>query len=102
MYTTKGCGFCKRAKALLKEDGVPFEEVDLTGQAEAREELSERTQHFSLPQIFINSSFIGGCCELAELRESLGGLRNVKPELLRGRSVSAQRTERRTHLFSRE
>ncbi|MFH1809048.1 MAG: glutaredoxin domain-containing protein [Pseudomonadota bacterium] len=42
IYTTPWCGFCKRAKAYLKERGVAFVERDVEGSAAAARELETK------------------------------------------------------------
>ena len=37
MYATGWCGYCARARALLQRKNVPFEEIDVDAQPEARE-----------------------------------------------------------------
>lgn len=70
VYTTQVCPYCVRAKQLLKQKGVAFEEVDLSRDHEARMALVERTRMRTVPQIFINDEFIGGCDELYALERA--------------------------------
>jgi glutaredoxin 3 len=67
VYTTRNCGYCVVAKRLLAKRGVPFEEVDVTGDAAARTWLVETTRRRTVPQIFIDGEPIGGYEELAAL-----------------------------------
>ncbi|MDO4222700.1 MAG: glutaredoxin 3 [Acinetobacter sp.] len=68
IYTTPTCPYCMRAKHLLEQKGVAFKEVDLSREApEVRAELQQRTNHRTVPQIFINEQFIGGCDNLYAL-----------------------------------
>ena len=61
VFARKGCGHCARAKALLKEKGLPFEEV--TASPRMLRAVSETT---STPRVFIDGKLIGGADELAE------------------------------------
>lgn len=70
VYTTQVCPYCVRAKQLLKQKGAAFEEVDLSRDHEARMALVERTRMRTVPQIFINDEFIGGCDELYALERA--------------------------------
>ena len=70
VYTTMICGYCYRAKLLLKERGVAFEEIDVTRDAEARRWLVEMTGRRTVPQIFIGEEPIGGFEELRALDRS--------------------------------
>lgn len=68
VYSTTYCGFCDAAKALLKSLEVPFEEIDVTGDAEARRVLVMRAEgRRTVPQIFIHGQSIGGFTELRSL-----------------------------------
>lgn len=68
VFTTAQCPYCASAKALLVRRGIPFEEVDVTGDAEARERLVRLTGgRRTVPQIFIDDLPIGGCDDLHEL-----------------------------------
>lgn len=74
IYTSPFCGFCHRAKRLLSEKGVDFDETDVFTTPGARDEMVERAHgHHTVPQIFINGEHIGGCDELFEL-DHHGGL----------------------------
>jgi len=35
MYSTQGCGYCKRLKSMLNADGIAFTEIDLEQDPEA-------------------------------------------------------------------
>lgn len=68
IYTKLTCGFCYRAKKLLEMKKVPYEEysVDVGGTKKA--EMIERTGgRMTVPQIFINGQYVGGCDELMAL-----------------------------------
>jgi glutaredoxin 3 len=74
IYTTLFCPFCWRAKALLKEKGVEFEEIDVTLNPGARRHMMERAEgRRTVPQIFIDGRPIGGSDELEAL-EAAGEL----------------------------
>ncbi len=70
VYTTQVCPYCVRAKQLLKQKGAAFEEIDLSRDHAARMALVERTRMRTVPQIFINDEFIGGCDELYALERA--------------------------------
>ncbi len=68
IYTLETCPYCIRAKALLKERGLTFQEHVLDyNDDEAWEELEQRTGMDTVPQIFFGEKFIGGCSDLEEL-----------------------------------
>jgi len=41
IYTTRWCGYCQAAKALLKRKGVAFKEIDASGSSE-RQNMIQR------------------------------------------------------------
>jgi glutaredoxin 3 len=73
IYTTPICPYCARAKALLTQKGVVFEEVDVYMDAATRKEMFEKTGRRTVPQIFIGDRHIGGCDDLHAL-DAAGGL----------------------------
>jgi glutaredoxin 3 len=70
MYTTRWCGYCVRAKALLKARGIAFEEITLDDEPGFREKLFELTGGWTVPQIVIGDEVIGGYTELWRLDRS--------------------------------
>jgi len=73
IYTTRWCGYCVRAKALLASKGIAFEEVSLDGDPHFRQTLLDLTGGWTVPQILIDGRPIGGYAELWAL-ERAGGL----------------------------
>ena len=67
IYTTKWCGYCVRAKMLLEGKGIPYEEVVLDEEPDFRRRLHELTGGWTVPQILIDESPIGGFTELWRL-----------------------------------
>ena len=76
MYTTRWCGYCDLARALLRERGLPFEEIGLDDDPAFRARLMDLTGRWTVPQILIDGRPIGGYTELRELdrRGLLDGL----------------------------
>lgn len=74
IYTKFGCPYCTRAKRLLADKGVSFEEYDITLGGPQRTEMIERAGgRTTVPQIFIDGQHVGGSDDLAAL-EARGGL----------------------------
>lgn len=69
IYTTDWCGYCSAAVRLLTTKGVPFEQIDVDGNAKLRRWLVERTGRSTVPQIFIDGEAIGGFTDLRALEE---------------------------------
>lgn len=67
IYTTPICPYCYRAKALLKQKGASYDEIDVFMDSKARREMEEKTGRRTVPQIFIGEQHIGGCDDLMEL-----------------------------------
>ena len=68
IYTTRFCGFCHSAKALLARNGIKFLEIDVSGDPQERSKMIERANGRStVPQIFVGSTHIGGCDDLYAL-----------------------------------
>lgn len=68
IYSSMFCGFCARAKHLLKSKGVDFEEIEVDYEPAKREEMIERANgRHTVPQIFIDDRHIGGSDDLALL-----------------------------------
>ena len=67
MYTTRWCGYCVRAKALLDAKRLPYEEISLDDDPHFRQRLEELTGGWTVPQILIGGEPIGGYTELWRL-----------------------------------
>lgn len=73
VYSKVPCPYCVSAKRFLEDKGVPFEEIDLTGQFEEMQKIKETTGWRSFPIILIDDKLIGGYTDLKALDEQ-GGL----------------------------
>ncbi|PPR12184.1 MAG: Glutaredoxin-3 [Alphaproteobacteria bacterium MarineAlpha11_Bin1] len=68
IYSSNLCPFCVRAKHLLSQKGVAFQEIDVDSSPSRRTEMIERANgRYTVPQIFINNSHVGGSDDLAAL-----------------------------------
>ncbi len=59
VFTRKGCPFCARAKGMLHDAGIEFEELELNREYTDRT-LRAVTGVTSVPQVFVNGDLIGG------------------------------------------
>ena len=67
MYTKRDCLFSDEARAFLDEKGIPYDEVDISDDPEARAEMIEASAGAeTTPQIFIDGNHIGGFDDLVE------------------------------------
>jgi len=67
IYTKAYCSYCYAAKNLLVKRGLTFEEIGLTGNTPAEQEMREVTGRTTVPQILINGTPVGGYTDLIEL-----------------------------------
>ena len=67
LYTTRWCGYCVRAKALLESRGLEYDEISLDDDPAFRRTLQEVTGGWTVPQILIDGERIGGYTELWRL-----------------------------------
>lgn len=67
MYTVSGCPYCVRAERLLRDRGIAFTEVNLDRERNFRRVVMEATGGYTVPQIVIDGTPIGGSDELAAL-----------------------------------
>ena len=70
VYTTQWCGFCARAKELLRGKKVAFREVDVDSRPDLRAWLAEKTRQSTVPQVFVNGAPLGGYTDIAALDRS--------------------------------
>ena len=61
------CGFSARTIAVFKEIGKPFKTVDVLPDPRIRQTLSSYSNWPTIPQVFIDGKFIGGCDIVAEM-----------------------------------
>ncbi len=68
IYTQPWCGYCTRAKNLLDDKGVAYEEIDVMMEPARKREMIERAEgRTSTPQIFIDGKPVGGSDDIAAL-----------------------------------
>jgi len=65
LFTRPGCPFCYRAKGLLREAGIGFEELVLN-QHFSETTLRAVAGSSTVPQVFVNGGFVGGSEALEE------------------------------------
>jgi glutaredoxin 3 len=68
VYTTATCPYCHRAKALLAQRGLTFDEISVDGDPAARAAMTARANgRRTVPQIFFGERHIGGSDDLHDL-----------------------------------
>ena len=64
------CGFSANVVGILKYFGVNFSSINVLDDNEIREGIKEYSDWPTIPQIYINKEFIGGCDILREMAEN--------------------------------
>lgn len=70
IYSKTSCGFCRRAKTLLEEKGLDFDEILIDKERGMRDRMIEETGRRTVPQIFVEGRHVGGHDELAALEDA--------------------------------
>ena len=77
IYTKAYCPYCWRAKDLLNRKKLDYNEIDVEYDSELWDEMVKRSGKTTVPQIFIEDNYIGGCDELYRL-ERKGKLGKIR------------------------
>src|SRR3954463_16516068 len=64
------CGFSAQVVQILDELVPEYETVDVLSSAELRDGIKEFSQWPTIPQLFVNGEFVGGCDIVRALHES--------------------------------
>lgn len=67
VFCTPYCPYCIRAKSLLANKGIEYEDIRVDKDSSRHEEMISRSKRTSVPQIFIDGFHVGGCDELFAL-----------------------------------
>ncbi len=67
---TPQCGFSGQVVSILNEIGAEFETRDILTDPVLREAIKQFSDWPTLPQLYINGEFIGGCDIVTELYQS--------------------------------
>lgn len=70
MYSSDFCPFCYRAQTLLDSKGVEYTLHNVDFDPQLRQEMEQRSQRHTVPQIFINENHIGGCDDIFALEQT--------------------------------
>jgi len=71
IYSTPTCPYCKRAKAYLEEKGISYEDIDVSNNPQAADEMVKASGQMSVPVIMIDSDVVIGF-DKAKLEALLG------------------------------
>lgn len=64
------CGFSAATVQIFEQLGVPFETADVLSDPELRDAIKRYSNWPTIPQVYINRKFVGGCDIVRELHES--------------------------------
>lgn len=67
IYLTRWCPFCTRAVALLDSKNVEYTAIDVDADPALRQQMMQRSNRRTVPQIFIGQTHVGGCDDLFAL-----------------------------------
>ena len=81
------CGFSARVVQILSHLGVPFKGVNVLEDMEVREGIKAYTNWPTIPQLYVNGEFVGGCDIVMEMFQA-GELQGLLKE--KGVPVSAE------------
>jgi monothiol glutaredoxin len=64
------CGFSAATVEVFEELGAPYSTVDVLADQEVRDAVKAYSNWPTIPQVFINGKFVGGCDIVRELHSS--------------------------------
>lgn len=64
------CGFSATVAEILKRSGVSFTSVNVLADGAVREGVKEFSSWPTIPQVYLNGTFVGGCDIMRQLYES--------------------------------
>lgn len=67
IYTKDFCPYCIRVKNYLVEENIDFKQIRVDDDPQGYQELKKKTNHMTVPQIFVDGQFIGGASEFFSL-----------------------------------
>ncbi len=71
IYSTPTCPYCIRAKQYLKDNNVAFEDIDVSSNEQAGEEMIEKSGQMGVPVLDIDGQIIVGF-DKARIAQTLG------------------------------
>ncbi|MDD2878500.1 MAG: Grx4 family monothiol glutaredoxin [Acidiphilium sp.] len=64
------CGFSARVIQILTHVGVPFKTANVLEDAELRDGIKQFSNWPTIPQLYVNGEFVGGCDIVTEMFQS--------------------------------
>jgi len=74
IYLTPACPYCFTLKEFLKEKGIEFEEIDVSKDEKARDEMIKKSGRLEAPTLDIDGQIVVGfdkekICKLLKIKE---------------------------------
>ena len=82
------CGFSAATVEVLQDMGYPFKHVNVLEDQEKREAIKVYSNWPTIPQVYVNGKFIGGCDIVRELHAS-GALDQLLKKAFAGADTTA-------------
>ena len=60
VYSTPTCPYCRGAKQFLKDNQIEFEDIDVSANQKAAEEMIQKSGQMGVPVLEINGQIITG------------------------------------------
>ena len=70
MYSTPYCPYCMAARFLFKKKSIDYEECNVSADSALRAEMEQRSGRYTVPQIFIGDTHVGGYDDLNALERA--------------------------------
>ncbi len=71
VYSTLTCPYCKMAKEFLKENNIEFEDIDVSSNQTAAQEMISKSGQMGVPVLDINGQIVVGF-DKARIKQLLG------------------------------
>lgn len=69
LFVIYGCPYCKAAKKLCAQMGLPHKAINIGNNANLMTKLAQETGSPSVPKVFVQGQFVGGFDQLNQLAQ---------------------------------
>ncbi|GAQ80261.1 hypothetical protein KFL_000500130 [Klebsormidium nitens] len=76
IFTTPGCPFCRRAKNVLREKGIEYQEIDVSTDPNIRSTVQQVAGRKTVPVVYVNGVLVGGADDLDQVIQA-GDLESI-------------------------
>ena len=71
VYSTPTCPYCIRTKQFLKDNNITFEDIDVSNNQQAAEEMVQKSGQMGVPVLDIDGEIIAGF-DKERIKQALG------------------------------